>query len=33
MVYMHAAVTAFRILLSVVKMLLKREVGGHEINK
>ena len=30
MVYMHAGVAAFK--LSVVKMLLKREVGGHALN-
>ena len=26
---MHAVVAAFRIYVSVVKMLLKGEVGGH----
>ena len=32
MVYMHAVVAAFRIYLSVVKMVLKGEVGGHALN-
>ena len=32
MVYMHAVVAAFRIMLSVVKMLLKREARGHAFN-
>ena len=32
MVYMHAVVAAFRIYAQVVKMLLKREVGGCELN-
>ena len=31
-IYKHAVVAAFRILLSVVKMLLKGEVGGRGLN-
>ena len=32
MVYKHAVVAAFHIMLSVVKMLLKRVVGGHALS-
>ena len=31
-IYKHAVVAAFRILLSVVKMPLKGEVGGGALN-
>ena len=32
MVYKHAVVAAFRIMFSMVKMLLKGEVGGRALN-
>ena len=32
MVYKHAVEAAFHIMLSVVKMLLKGEVGGRALN-
>ena len=31
-IYKHAVVAAFSILLSMVKMLLKGEVGGRALN-
>ena len=31
-IYKHAVVASFRISLSVVKMLLKGEVGGRALN-
>ena len=32
MVYMHAVVAALAFMLSVVKLLLKLEIGGCELN-